>query len=82
LKTAQDDQTAITNVLTGRPARAMVNRVIGELGPMAEHAPAFPLAGGALTPLAPSRRRPDQTTSHRCGPVKPRVSVESSRREN
>ncbi len=51
LKNAQDDQTAITNVFTGRAARAMVNRVASELGPMAENAPAFPLAGAALVLL-------------------------------
>jgi nitronate monooxygenase len=51
LKNAQDDQTAITNVFTGRAARAMVNRIAGELGPMAENAPPFPLAGAALAPL-------------------------------
>jgi nitronate monooxygenase len=36
--------TAVTNVFTGRPARAIVNRVIREVGPMSELAPAFPLA--------------------------------------
>jgi nitronate monooxygenase len=51
LKNTQDDQTAITNVFTGRAARAMVNRIAGELGPMAENAPPFPLAGAALAPL-------------------------------
>ena len=29
----------------------MVNRIAGELGPMSEHAPAFPAAGAALAPL-------------------------------
>lgn len=43
--------TAITNVLTGRPARAIVNRVMRELGPMSEVAPAFPLAAAGLAPL-------------------------------
>jgi nitronate monooxygenase len=51
LKNARDDQTAITNIFTGRAARAMVNRITGELGPMAQHAPAFPTAGAALAPL-------------------------------
>ncbi len=51
LKNARDDQTAITNIFTGRAARAMVNRIAAELGPMAEHAPAFPTAGAALAPL-------------------------------
>ncbi len=51
LKTASDDSTALTNIFTGRPARGVINRVMRELGPMSEDAPAFPLAGGALTPL-------------------------------
>ena len=51
LKTAQDDQTVLTNVLSGRAARAIVNRIVRELGPMTAHAPAFPLAGAALAPL-------------------------------
>jgi nitronate monooxygenase len=51
LRTAHDDQTAITNVLTGRAARAIINRVVREVGPMAEHAPAFPRAAAALATL-------------------------------
>lgn len=51
LKTARDHQTAITNVFTGRPARAIVNRLVREIGPIFEQAPAFPLASGALAPL-------------------------------
>jgi nitronate monooxygenase len=51
LKTAQDDQTVLTNVLSGRAAGAIVNRIVRELGPMTEHASAFPLAGAALAPL-------------------------------
>lgn len=51
LTTAQNGHTAITNILTGRPARAIVNRAIRELGPMAEGVPAFPLAAGALASL-------------------------------
>jgi nitronate monooxygenase len=51
LKTAKDSQTAITNVFTGRPARGIVNRIVREVGPMSDLAPAFPLAAGALAPL-------------------------------
>ncbi|SEM53095.1 nitronate monooxygenase [Luteibacter sp. UNCMF331Sha3.1] len=51
LRTARDDNTAITNVLTGRPARGIVNRVMRELGPMSPDALPFPLAGGPLAPL-------------------------------
>lgn len=43
--------TALTNVFTGRPARGIVNRLLRELGPMNDAAPAFPLAAAALAPL-------------------------------
>jgi len=43
--------TALTNLFTGRPARGIVNRVMRELGPLSDLAPAFPLAGAALAPL-------------------------------
>ena len=43
--------TALTNLFTGRPARAMINRIVKELGPMSTVAPAFPLANAAMAPL-------------------------------
>ena len=43
--------TAITNLLTGRPARGIVNRLMRELGPLSDLAPAFPLATAAVAPL-------------------------------
>jgi nitronate monooxygenase len=46
-----DDATALTNVLTGRPARSVVNRVITELGPLSESAPPFPQPAFAMAPL-------------------------------
>jgi nitronate monooxygenase len=46
-----DRPTAITNLFTGRPARGIVNRLMSELGPLSDMAPAFPTAGGALGPL-------------------------------
>src|SRR5215218_8747696 len=51
LKSAKDDQTALTNIFTGRPARGIVNRIMREVGPMSPVSPPFPLAGGALAPL-------------------------------
>lgn len=51
LKTARDDGTVVTNVMTGRPARGIVNRVMREFGPISAIVPEFPLAGGALAPL-------------------------------
>jgi nitronate monooxygenase len=43
--------TALTNLFSGRPARAIVNRLVRELGPLSPLAPAFPMAVGALVPL-------------------------------
>lgn len=43
--------TALTNLFTGRPARGIVNRIMRELGPLSDKAPAFPLATGAIAPL-------------------------------
>jgi len=48
---ARDDSTAVTNVMTGRPARGIVNRVMREIGPISDVAPHFPLAATALAPL-------------------------------
>ncbi|HDZ58311.1 MAG TPA: nitronate monooxygenase [Pseudomonas xinjiangensis] len=45
------EHTVLTNVFSGRPARGMVNRIIREIGPFSSDAPAFPLAGTAVTPL-------------------------------
>jgi nitronate monooxygenase len=50
-------RTAITNVFTGRPARAIVNRLVEELGPMSGMAPPFPLASAAVTPLRAEAER-------------------------
>ncbi len=44
-------ETAITNVLTGRPARGVMNRFMREQGPMNGAAPAFPFARPAIAPL-------------------------------
>jgi nitronate monooxygenase len=51
LATARDDNTAITNVFTGRPARGIVNRVMREAGYLSDLVPLFPTAGAALLPL-------------------------------
>ena len=51
LKSEAARNTALTNLFTGRPARAIVNRVMRELGPIGTTIPAFPLAIGAIAPL-------------------------------
>jgi nitronate monooxygenase len=51
LMKAADDDTMITNVFTGRPARGIANRLMLEVGPIAPTAPSFPLASSAIGPL-------------------------------
>ena len=51
LKSAADDETMVTNLFTGRPARGIANRIMREVGPLSTDAPRFPLAGGGLIPL-------------------------------
>jgi nitronate monooxygenase len=51
LARALDDSTVTTNVMTGRPARGVVNRVMREVGPISLDAPAFPHAATGLAPL-------------------------------
>jgi nitronate monooxygenase len=51
LAAATDDATVLTNVMTGRPARGIVNRVIGEVGPLSDDAPTFPYATAGIAPL-------------------------------
>jgi nitronate monooxygenase len=51
LAQAHDDSTVITNVMTGRPARGVANRVMRELGPISPDAPAFPHAATGVGPL-------------------------------
>src|ERR1700749_5330769 len=51
LAQASDESTVITNVMTGRPARGVANRVMREVGPISPDAPAFPHSATALGPL-------------------------------
>jgi nitronate monooxygenase len=53
LRSAKEKEhaTAVINVVSGRPARVFVNRIVREAGPLAAGAPSFPLGGIALEPL-------------------------------
>lgn len=51
VRSARDNSTMVTNIMTGRPARGIVNRLMREVGPINADAPAFPLASGAVQPL-------------------------------
>lgn len=44
-------ETVLTNVFSGKPARAIVNRLVAELGPICPTTPGFPHTGAALVPL-------------------------------
>ena len=48
---AQDDGTRVTNLMTGRPARGFVNRVMREIGPISDIAPAIPARHRRDAPL-------------------------------
>ena len=52
--------TAVTNVFSGRPARAIANRLVEELGPMSSAAPPSPLA---LAGTAALRARAEAVSS-------------------
>ena len=51
LKSGAAAHTALTNLFSGRPARAIVNRFMREQGPLSNMAPEFPLATAALAPI-------------------------------
>jgi nitronate monooxygenase len=51
LAVADDDASVLTNVVTGRPARGIVNRLVREVGPLSAEAPPFPYATGGSAPL-------------------------------
>lgn len=51
IQAARDEDTRLTNLYTGRPARGLLTRFMREQGPMSAAAPAFPLATGAVDPV-------------------------------
>lgn len=51
MRAARDDDTALTNIYTGRPARGIMTRLMREQGPLTQ-APAFPSASGWVQPVA------------------------------
>ena len=51
LGTPAAGDAAFTNLLSGREARGIRNRLMRELGPINDAAPAFPYASNALAPL-------------------------------
>lgn len=66
LMSATADDIQVTNLLTGRPARGISNRLMKELGPLLDFAPAFPLAANALVPL---RRAAEKQGNYEFSPL-------------
>jgi nitronate monooxygenase len=54
IEKAEADDTVISNVFTGRPARVILNRFVRTLGPISDAAPPFPTGLGPLLPLRAS----------------------------
>jgi nitronate monooxygenase len=52
-----DNETVLTNVFSGRPARGILNRFLAEVGPMREDAPPFPHAATLVAPLRTASER-------------------------
>jgi nitronate monooxygenase len=57
LRQARDDETLVTNIFSGRPARVIANRLACDLGVLSDAAPDFPLPLGALAPLRAAAER-------------------------
>jgi nitronate monooxygenase len=57
LKSPGASHTALTNLMSGRPARGIVNRLMRELGPLSALPPVFPGATNALAPLRAAAER-------------------------
>ena len=51
LRSERAQHTALTRLFTGRPARAIMNRLMRDLGPLSDAPSAFALAVAALAPL-------------------------------
>lgn len=78
-----NEETVITNLFSGRPARSIKNRIIRELGALSSKAPPFPHAGGALNPLknADSRNFASLWSGQAIGLRKKIVSAEELAKE-
>ncbi|MCF8479418.1 MAG: nitronate monooxygenase [Rhodospirillum sp.] len=51
IRDSAPEETALTNLYSGRPARGIVTRLMRDLGPMGEAPPPFPHASTMLAPL-------------------------------
>ena len=73
LEDAATVETEVCNVISGRPTRVVANRMVRELGPMSDDAPAFPkgfAASGPLRSVAEELGTRD-FSAHYCGQAAP-----------
>jgi len=82
LKSASDDGTMVTNLMTGRPARGIVNRVMRELGRSVRLRPSSRSPAGRWRRSTPRRRRKAPAISPRCGRGRRPGSAARCRRAN
>ena len=67
LAAAQDDGTALTNLMSGRPARAVINRLMREIGHYRHCLRSFRLAPARSLRSAPRPRSKARAIFPRCG---------------
>lgn len=69
LADAANGETAVCNVISGRPTRVLANRMARELGPISQDAPAFPKGFSATAPLRAAAERIGNRdfSAHYCG---------------
>jgi len=61
LDSVGDNETAITNLFSGRPARGIVNRFMRESGPMSSDVLAFPFSATYIAPLRAASEKAGST---------------------
>lgn len=69
LEDAANGETAVCNMISGRPTRVLANRMVLEVGPMSEDAPAFPKGFAATGPIraAAEAKGKRDFSAHYCG---------------
>jgi nitronate monooxygenase len=69
LEDAGNRETAVCNLISGRPTRVLANRMTDDLGLISKYAPAFPKGFSAIGPLrvAAEKRGKRDFSAHYCG---------------
>ena len=69
LENAANSETTVCNVISGRPTRVLANRLVNELGPMSDDAPAFPMGFAVSGPIRTAAEAIGSSdfSAHYCG---------------